>query len=247
MAKWKKFRQVDKTFYDFKRPEKPTSEDFDTWGVTELFKLEDIIVKHNPNYEGNYTQLADPKDAAMLADSLASRFGHTNLVGMLGKWDGNYTEPKEDGDNIAAEYNLESVFHSDYKRHVEYKANKKTGKVTIKYVCEEPVPEKVIAKDLHRLYKALAERKGYFVKNPTAEDKEKSAEVPAAAETGAEDKGEESVTKDAETPKVSYEGIPEEHRGIFEQAYAQLINYVKNPKQFYDEQIVPKLMQRTAT
>jgi hypothetical protein len=163
---WKKFDSIDSKFFNFTRLAQPTAVLPGTWGLVDTFKLEDIVVKHCPEYEANYTKLADPKDAATFLDSLASRFGYTSLVGFWGKLADHYTSPKKEGDELIAKYNLESPFIDDYKRHVECRVNVKTGATTTKLVLDEAVPEKVIAKDLQRIYKSLVDRKGYFVKNP---------------------------------------------------------------------------------
>lgn len=228
MAKWKEFKQIDKSFFNFAEPEQPTAKIFGTWGLTKVYKLEDIIVNHNPEYEGNYTQLAKPSDAAILADSLASRFGHPSLVGTLGRWFGYYTPPDEKSNEKVAKYNLESIFYSDYKRHIEYIADATTGKVTIKYVCDEPVPEKVIAKDLHKLYKALAERKGYFVQNAKADDKKEK--TPAAAETDAKD--------EEKAPASEYDALPDKEKAAVNQMYDAIKNM---PVQEFYKKVLPVL------
>jgi hypothetical protein len=229
-----------KDFFNFTMPEQPTDKVFGTWGLTKVYKLEDIVVGHNPDYEGNYTQLEDPKDAAILADSLASRIGHTNLVGTLGRWSDYFTPPKEDGDEIVAAYNLESVFHSDYKRHVEYRANTKTGKVAIKYVCDEPVPEEVIAKDLNKLYNALVERKGYFVENAKAgSQKEK-----APAEKPADLKNEIKAKDERGSPAMlEYDALPADKKEAVDQLYKTIHEM---PVQEFYKGIVPALAAAAA-
>lgn len=254
---WKKFKQIDEKFFNFTKPKQPTAENPGTWGLTDVYKLEDILVKHDLEYEVNCTQLDDKNDAETLADSLASRFGYTSLVGTLGRWSGYFTPPKKEGDDIVAEYNLESVFHSDYARHVEYRANTKTGKVTIKYICDADVPEDVIAKDLHRLYKTLDDRKGYFAKNAKADDK-KDAKDETPAKTDNEAKAEKKSP--AEKPKtetvkdkldVSF--VPKELQAVFQEEYGKfkasydglkkqyetITNYVEHPEEFYKNEFLP--------
>ncbi len=228
---WKKFDAIDSQFFNFTKPEQPTAKIPGTWGLTNAYKLEDIVVKHNPEYTANYTQLADKKDAKRLADSLASRFGYTSLVGIFGKWSGYYKVDEKDG-KVTATYNLESPFRADYKRHVELVID--NGKVTIKHVCDEAVPEKVIAKDLQKIYKALVQRKGYFVKNATP------AGTTTPATTTATTPATPPVTPPAPTPpapanpqvpQITYAGQINTPRGNVHSAEMDGQSYILIPYQ----------------
>lgn len=231
MATWKKFDQVDTDFYDFHRPAQPAGKvKLGFWELGNTYTLESIIKGYTAENRFNYTQLADKNDAKRLADSLASRFLVPSLVGTLGKWAGYY-EVKKEGDEVVAKYNLQSGWHPDYKRHVEYKANTKTGKVDIKYVTEEPVPEKVIAKDMYMLYVALGARKGYFTKRPATAPGTTPATTTAPATPTTQTTTAPAGTETPATPTAppanagaGYDALPDAQKNVIQQAYDKFKN-----------------------
>jgi hypothetical protein len=251
---------IAESFYDLKKPEEPAGTyGLGAWRWGDTYQITTSVIASQKEGNHNFTKLAKPKSAKRLADSLASQFNHTNLVGWLPKqFKSCYdVDPDKDG-KVIATYNLgNSSLFNCYDRTVTYEADKKTGDVTITYQCNKAVPEKVIAKDLYKLREALRERWKYFVENAEADDKKEKTLADAKTDVKTDAKAKDGKKAPAKKPtdaEVNYEGIPKEHLDIFKQNYealkadaARVINYLKNPKQFYDEQIAPQLTAGSPT
>ena len=170
---------IESGFYNLALPEGYEAPSF--WGGSNKYQINASVISNGPGRR-NYTKLEKPKKAREFLNSLASKFNHENLIGLYGKavdWFNEsligkpgykkiYDVTKE-GNTLKAVYDLgrNSIFDG-YDRKIEVTVNLEDGTVDAKLICNELVPEKIIARDLYKLRRAFRQRFDYFVKNPAA-------------------------------------------------------------------------------
>jgi hypothetical protein len=106
----------------------------------------------------------------------------SDLVGILGRLFRDW-EYKDSGKEIIATYDLgAAAWYDKFNRTLEVKINKESGKMEVNYKAKEPLPKRVVERDLKKIYVALLENQGYFKKEQPEKTSEKSAKNPGGLE-----------------------------------------------------------------
>jgi hypothetical protein len=181
---------------------------------------------------GTYT-LAKPKSYKGFAKKLASK---ALGVGLLGRIFDQYEVLADDKEHYKVKvYTGKWSWYNRYDETYEIDISKKTGECSVKGTYAIKAPDAVLKADKKRFDTALTKLTNSYLKK---------AEAPAQQQTPA------TPPEAADSVESYLQTIPQEDKAKFGQLYntlkaeaEKIVNYIKNPKAFYEEVYLPAKQQ----